>query len=55
MKPALLSVVVFSLAAMGAAKAQEASPRAAETFEVAGHKAFLYAAPQPVAGRPWVW
>ena len=29
--------------------------RAAETFEIAGHPAFLEAAPQPAAGKPWVW
>ena len=30
-------------------------PRAAETFEIAGDKGFLYAAPKPAVGRPWVW
>jgi pimeloyl-ACP methyl ester carboxylesterase len=35
--------------------AQESSTRPAETFEVAGHKAFLHAAPKPAAGKPWLW
>jgi pimeloyl-ACP methyl ester carboxylesterase len=26
-----------------------------ETFEVAGHTAHLYAAPQPAEGKPWLW
>ncbi|KAF0176743.1 MAG: prolyl oligopeptidase family protein [Limisphaerales bacterium] len=38
-----------------AARAQDALPRTAETFEVGGHKAFLYAAPKPAEGKPWVW
>ena len=35
--------------------AQEVLPKTAEVFEVAGHKAFLYSAPKPAAGKPWVW
>jgi alpha-beta hydrolase superfamily lysophospholipase len=38
-----------------AAAADDNLPKSAETFEVNGHKAFLYAAPQPAAGKPWVW
>lgn len=30
-------------------------PRVAEKFEVNGHTAVLYAAPEPAAGKPWVW
>ncbi len=30
-------------------------PKTAETFEVAGHKAFVYAAPEPTTGKPWLW
>lgn len=26
-----------------------------QTFEVAGHTAHLYAAPQPAEGKPWLW
>jgi pimeloyl-ACP methyl ester carboxylesterase len=29
--------------------------RAGETFDISGHRAFLEAAPQPAAGRPWIW
>lgn len=35
--------------------AQEPLPKTAETFDVAGHKAFVYAAPKPADGKPWVW
>jgi predicted esterase len=35
--------------------AGESLPKAAETFEVKGHKAYLYAAPKPAKGKPWVW
>lgn len=38
-----------------AAAADEALPKVAEKFEVGGHTAFLYAAPKPAAGKPWVW
>ncbi len=35
--------------------AQEVLPKKAETFEIDGHKAFLYAAPKPAEGKPWLW
>lgn len=37
------------------ASAEDMLPKTAETFEVSGHKAFLYAAPKPAPGKPWVW
>jgi len=37
------------------AAAQEQLPKKAETFEVGGHKAFVYDAPKPAAGKPWLW
>jgi dienelactone hydrolase len=36
-------------------KAQEILPKGAETFEVDGKKAFLYAAPEAAKGKPWLW
>ncbi len=30
-------------------------PRATEAFDIAGRQAFLYAAPVPAAGKPWIW
>lgn len=36
-------------------KAQDGLPKNAETFEVDGNKAFVYAAPRPAEGKPWVW
>ncbi len=35
--------------------AQEQLPRKAETFQVAGHSAFLYPAASPAEGKPWIW
>ncbi len=35
--------------------AQEGLSKTAETFEVDGNKAFVYAAPKPAEGKPWVW
>jgi len=35
--------------------ADDRLPRVAETFEIGGHKAFVYAAPKPAEGRPWLW
>ena len=35
--------------------AQDSFPKAAQTFEVDDHKAFLYAAPKPAEGKPWLW
>ncbi|MCB1277735.1 prolyl oligopeptidase family serine peptidase [Prosthecobacter sp.] len=36
-------------------EAQDALPRTAQTFEIGGGKAFLYAAPKPAEGKPWLW
>ena len=30
-------------------------PKTAETFEIEGHKGFVYAALKPAEGKPWVW
>ena len=35
--------------------AEEVLPKTAEVFEIDAHKAFLYAAPKPAAGKPWLW
>ena len=52
----------WSLAALFAAAllasrvvAQDVSPPVKETFEIEGHTAFVYAAPKPASGKPWVW
>ncbi|MBB5035340.1 alpha/beta hydrolase family protein [Prosthecobacter vanneervenii] len=45
----LLTVFVLSAAA------EDTLPKTADTFDVDGHKAFLYAAPASAPGRPWVW
>jgi len=44
-----MSMLVLPIAA------QDKLPRTAEIFEVAGNKAFLYAAPKPATGKPWLW
>lgn len=46
---ALLACLTLPLAA------QEAPPRAAETFELEGGKVFLHTAPKPAEGKPWLW
>lgn len=35
--------------------AADTLPRTAETFEIEGNKAFVYAAPKPAEGKPWLW
>ncbi len=42
---------LFALSAL----AEDALPRTAETFEIDGRKAFVYASPEPANGKPWVW
>jgi alpha-beta hydrolase superfamily lysophospholipase len=37
------------------AVADDKLPRVAENFEIEEHKAFLYSAPEPAKGKPWVW
>lgn len=37
------------------ATAQDNLPKTADTFEVEGNKAFLYAAPAVAPGKPWLW
>jgi hypothetical protein len=45
--------VHLSLAA-GTAVAADALPKVASKFEVTGHTAYLFAAPKPAEGKPWV-
>jgi hypothetical protein len=53
--PALpILLALLSLLALTAI-ADDKLPRVAETFEIDGHKATLYAAPEPANGKPWVW
>ncbi len=35
--------------------AEDNLPKTAETFEIGGGKAFIYAAPKPADGKPWLW
>ena len=50
----VISLWILSLCA-SAASAGDALPKTAEKFEVNGHTAYLYAAPKPAQGKPWVW
>ncbi len=38
-----------------AAAAEIPARAVAESFEIAGNKAYLYAAPKPAPGKPWIW
>ena len=35
--------------------AKKPAPENADIFEIEGNKAFVYAAPQPAKGNPWIW
>lgn len=50
----VVSLVTLWLFA-AAASADDALPKTAETFDINGHTAHLYAAPNPAKGKPWVW
>lgn len=50
----IISLLILSLTA-GTAFAADALPKTANKFEVNGHTAYLYAAPKPAEGKPWVW
>lgn len=53
--PALrILLVLLALLALPAI-ADDKIPRVAETFEIEGNKAFVYAAPEPAKGKPWLW
>lgn len=54
----LLRAVAFALLGLSALHAADEKPApriSAETFEVAGAQAFLYPAPTPAEGKPWLW
>lgn len=53
--PTQLLFSLFALAFAQQVTAQDALPKTAETFEINGHKAVVYAAPKPAEGRPWLW
>lgn len=55
MKRTNLLKAALALLLSSSALAQENQPQGRETFEIEGHKAFVYAAPKPAAGKPWVW
>ena len=50
----VISLLTLSLFAP-AASADDSLPKTAEKFDLNGHKAYLYAAPNPAKGKPWVW
>lgn len=47
--------MVLLFVSTSTAFADDPLPKTAETFEIDGHKAMVYAAPKPAAGKPWVW
>lgn len=52
--PPIVALLGLALLAWPAA-AQNRAPISRETFEVEGHPAFVYQAPKPAAGKPWLW
>lgn len=40
---------------VGTAFAADALPKTGEKFELNGRPAYIYAAPEPAEGKPWVW
>jgi alpha-beta hydrolase superfamily lysophospholipase len=48
---ALLCTALLALSAA----AQTDSPQTRGAFEIDGHKAIVFPAPKPAAGKPWVW
>ncbi len=50
----LRSLLCFCAIALPAI-AQDNLPRTAETFDIAGNKAFLHASPTPAKDKPWLW
>ncbi len=57
MKLFLSACIPFFIAVVTASPlvAEDTTWPSVETFEVDGHKAFLYAPPKPAPGKPWVW
>ncbi len=50
----VVSLLILSAFAP-AAVADDVLPKVAEKFELNGHPAYLYAAPKPAPGKPWLW
>lgn len=46
---------ILTCLALPLAAQETVLPKAAETFELAGGKGFIYAAPKPAEGKPWLW
>jgi len=50
-----IAAVLILLLGSAAYAAEETLPKTADKFQVDGHDAFLYAAPNPAPGKPWLW
>ena len=55
MKSVALLLLTFLAWIARPAVADDPLPRVTETFEIDGHKAFVYPAPEPAKGKPWLW
>lgn len=55
LKYTILFISGFILQQISSAAADPPLPHAAEKFQVNDHTAILYSAPEPAAGKPWVW
>lgn len=54
MRPLLL-LSSFVLLCASLASGEDKPPRTLDTFELAGHTAYVFTAPKPAAGKPWIW
>lgn len=55
MKSIATQFVLILGAALASLPAAGQDAKTSQTFEIDGHKAFVFPAPQPAPGRPWVW
>lgn len=49
-----ITALVFSFT-LSTTRAQDDLFKTVESFDVGGNKAFVYVAPKPAEGKPWVW
>ncbi len=51
----IAALLLTTFVTLHAADTPPTKPEKPEVFEIDGHKAFIYAAPKPAEGKPWIW